>query len=149
MDRWTIRLVDIPELLRLKRWIRPRYVRAFIVLDDELYYLTSTTVYACYMSVHQRRGRGRDMILTFTHSLVSHNLFILTQHHLRLNTMTSSPTMSRKRTIKPELDISSDCSSPSPSSETHRRKPNPILVRRLRLPNPPQPKQTLGPPNFD
>lgn len=62
------------------------------------------------------------MILTFTHSFVSHNLLILTQHHPRLNTMTSSPTMSKKRNIKPELDMNSDCSSPSPSSETPSKK---------------------------
>jgi hypothetical protein len=57
--------------------------------------------------------------LTLAPLLVSR--ILLTNHNPRLNTMTSSPTMSRKRTIKPEPDSSTSDSNP-PSPETPSKK---------------------------
>ena len=66
-----------------------------------------------------------DATLTLNHFLVSHNL-LLTNRDPKVNTMTSSPTTSRKRTIKPEPDtITSASNSPSPETPSKKPKSNP------------------------
>jgi hypothetical protein len=99
-------------------------VRPSIILDNHKQYLTLTTLYAC----KSKDGEGsEDTMLTLTDSFCrsySHKA-----HPSTIN-MTSSPTMSKKRGIKPEPDTStSEPHSPSPETPSKKARTTPTQTK--------------------